>query len=89
MTYSLEPRLSVPDFVSQRDKIRNGKPGFEATSSRRLLQATKTGRSPGNDDEVSLQFSKYFTGRLGRSKAYTFEKRQSNGAHIEKIFRLA
>ena len=25
---SLKPRLSVPDFVSQ--KIRNGKPGFEA-----------------------------------------------------------
>ena len=31
--YSLEPRLSVPDCVSQpklRDTIRNGKPGFEA-----------------------------------------------------------
>ena len=33
-----------------------------------------------------IQFSKYFTGRLGRSEAYTFEKRQSNGSHIEKIF---
>ena len=35
-----------------------------------------------------LQFSKYFT---GRSEAYyTFEKRQSNGAHIEKkVFRRA
>ena len=30
-TPSLEPRLSVPDFVSQLgDKIRNGEPGFEA-----------------------------------------------------------
>ena len=33
--YSLEPRLFVPDFVSQLwrkiDKIRNRKPGFEAT----------------------------------------------------------
>ena len=31
---SLEPRLSVPDFVSQlwrKIKIRNGKPGFEAS----------------------------------------------------------
>ena len=28
---SLEPRLSVPDFVSQLRKIRNGKPGFEAS----------------------------------------------------------
>ena len=37
MHHSLEPRLSVPDIVSQlcklkqRDEIRNGKPGFEAT----------------------------------------------------------
>ena len=31
---SLEPRLSVPDFVSQLwDKIRNRKPGFEATQT--------------------------------------------------------
>ena len=46
---SLEPRLSVPDFVSQlwrkidfspklRDKIRNGKPGFEARQE--LLRRT-------------------------------------------------
>ena len=34
---SLEPRLSIPDFVSKAvrqnpdgDKIRNGEPGFEA-----------------------------------------------------------
>ena len=36
--YSLEPRLPVPDFVSQlwsklRDKIRNGEPGFEANET--------------------------------------------------------
>ena len=31
--HSLEPRVSVPDFVSQlRDKIQNGEPGFEASS---------------------------------------------------------
>ena len=45
---SLEPRLSIPDFVSQlffsrlRDKIRNGKPGFEAN-----LQQRKAGRGLG------------------------------------------
>ena len=42
---SLEPRLSVPDFVSQlwrkiapklRDKIRNGKPGFKAISNQSM-----------------------------------------------------
>ena len=33
MQCSLEPRLSVPDFVSQLDKIRNGKPGFETTGN--------------------------------------------------------
>ena len=37
--HSLEPRLSVPDFVSQlRDKIQNyGEPGFEASLVPRLL----------------------------------------------------
>ena len=39
-----------------------------------ITSATKGGRSPGNDDEVSTfnltaQFSKYFAGRLGRSES--------------------
>ena len=32
-----------------------------------------------------LQLSKYFTGRLGRSESLYFWKRQSKGAHFEKI----
>ena len=41
MFTSLEPRLSIPDFVSQlspmlQDQFRNGKPGFEAICSLHL-----------------------------------------------------
>ena len=32
--YSFEPRVSVPDFVSQLCKSWNGKPGFEANPTR-------------------------------------------------------
>ena len=37
--------------------------------SQRLLQATKAGRSPGNDGTFNPTVSKYFTGRLGRSES--------------------
>ena len=37
--------------------------------SQRLLQATKAGRSPGNDGTFNPTASKYFTGRLGRSES--------------------
>ena len=37
--------------------------------SQRLLQATKAGRSPGNDGTFNPTVFKYFTGRLGRSES--------------------
>ena len=57
-----------------------------------LLQATKAGRSHGNDDEVStfnLSFSNILLDGWEALKAYFFDKRQSKGAHFEKIFRRA
>ena len=55
MCTSLEPRLSVPDFVSQlcpklQDEIQNGKPGFEAKCAlgrstwRSVIKHVKHGR---------------------------------------------
>ena len=44
--------------------------------SQRLLQATKAGRSPGNDGTFNPTVFKYFTRRLGRSeslKVHTFK----------------
>ena len=54
--------------------------------SQRLLQATKAGGSPGNDDEVStynLTVFQMFYG-WGGLKAYSFEKKSSLGANFEK-----
>ena len=53
---SLKPRLSVPDFVSQQlqDKIRNEKPGFEASaSSLQCYRSQAFPPQPGNEAEVS------------------------------------
>ena len=67
---------------------------YEATNAhfQRLLQAMKAGRSPGNDDEVSTfnSFSNILLDGWEGLITYTFEKRQSKGAHqFEKNFRRA
>ena len=65
--------------------------GHQCTFSQRLLQATKAGWSPGNDDEVSTfnRLPNILLDGWEGLKAYTFQKRQSKGAHFEKVFRRA